>query len=70
MAYIMEIYAMGMQWYQYISCGLICPTISIIGLMISKVGALSYASKNNDDDEMQACWYRMDYRYIWTSMYI
>jgi hypothetical protein len=35
--------------------GLICPPISIINLMISKVGALSYGSKNNDDDEMQAC---------------
>jgi hypothetical protein len=30
-------------------------------LMISKVGALYYGLKNNDDDEMQACWYHMDY---------
>jgi hypothetical protein len=60
MVYIMERYAMGMQWCQYISYGLICPPISIISLMISKVGALSYGSKNNDDDEMQACQYHVD----------
>jgi hypothetical protein len=53
-----------MQWVcngVNISYGLIYPLISIIGLLISKVGALSYGSKNNDDDEMRARCYRMDY---------
>jgi hypothetical protein len=56
-----------MQWYWYISYGLICPPILIIDLMISKVGALSHGSKNNDDDEIQACCYCMYYWYVWTS---